>query len=188
MSNKANKAVQITTVFVLLFFLNACMLTPNYGCDDIKPLTPKEKEFFANLKKLGLKIEHLPENDYGYRYWYNDEYPCEYSTDYFVFIENVPNSWYEDTVQIKKFAADLVVDLYSNVLEDSVRCFLDSYEISLISKENDSLTNYNRNYSIEIKQNQIENFVGYKIIMTESGLKKVDVDQSDLEYESEELK
>ena len=162
-----------------MIILLGCMQTPNYGCQESKPLTGREVSFFNKIEALGLKIKERPDIGYGYRYWFNDEYPCHYSPVYEFWIKDVPNSWFKDSTRIQDFVSDLYVDLYSNVLEDSVRCFINSYQITLISKDKDSRLNKNRSYITEISGENLADFIGYKIIRDKNGLKKVDTLKSD---------
>lgn len=164
------------------------MGSPNYSCEKPRPLTPKERRFIHHLTSSGLKVE-IRRVGFEYRDWYTENIECELAFDYSIRIEDMPLEQMEDSTYRVQYASELLKEVYTNVLDDSIRYYISTYYLTVVSKEKSTDTGKNLWYIVEVSQNELSKYSGIEIVRNNEKLLAKKVNPSEvLNFETEEFK
>jgi hypothetical protein len=148
------------------------MVMINIGCNhnpkpfpdcEERPLTLEEKEFIRVLEKDSILGTTLYRFDYNYRP--NYPYMCENQKGvYGISSYNTPISMYDDSIRLNKYLKNRIIDIYTHLMNDSLKYYTPCIEISFSSFEaSEKFPKGAEVYALALKED-IERYFGKKLI------------------------
>ncbi|WP_043023555.1 hypothetical protein [Fluviicola taffensis] len=148
----------------MIFLLYACEMgtKPMFDKCEERPQTLKEQFFVDSLNSVYNNHASILRVDYQYKP--NYKLTCEDDgKKYYLNLLGLMDSQMNDTAFRRQLAKDLSFRLYNRVLEDSIKYFINSFEVSIGNFDSE----YDKRFNIDftIYKSDIENYIGSKLMV-----------------------
>ncbi|TSJ48254.1 hypothetical protein [Fluviicola chungangensis] len=161
---------------LLVFILGSCIMgteNPFDDCGKSRPLNKKEKTLQKKLKQQFNDDVFISRVSYQYRPLYAG-LNCEgFGKEYEITMLNWSNDQINDTLFRRKTIKELALHIYTSVLEDSIKNYIDEFKFTIGNF--DSPDSLRFNLDILIKKSDIEKFLGEKLIVKNKQFKFVKI-------------
>lgn len=161
----------------IILLISACNINPNPYPDCVeREYTIQEKQLIKELEKDSILDLFVSRFHYNYRP--NSNYRCENQKGvYRIGSFTTPISMYEDSVKLNNYLKDLIVFVYTDILDDSLKYFTPCIEIDFSSSEqNKKFPKGTSIYRLALVKD-VQAYLGEKIISDGGRLKKIQIDK-----------
>lgn len=170
---------QYRTLFLLMFLVSVIYsCTPGSSECPVRPLTEKEKAF-ANKYDPGMFETSIHRVNYEYRKDYLKKTGCKLintSGEYSYMFTNEPVESFVDTATIRAVTMNRIVELYTNVIDDSVLYATKSFSFLLENEKHAAKSEEPETwYSMNMKIEDVASYAGFKVVKKGNKLVRVTV-------------